>query len=272
MRTKKQLNQPHASTSTPKFVFGQLRQTRAKSLCSPFALCDKLFGSCSHSLLVRDKVLVSQNMAHNPNSNENDPNYNNCNTNPLSDMRQLSASSFEPLQLFSLAQQASQELLAEAFAPPPMTTQNVNEESLADISPIPLSSIRASASLVGGDDLYATSTGRSQGSTSANRRPIRGRPLNEREKFLLFVKILFRYLDRTDNPRLTQKAKQVVAECTRRNRMGDLDYTPLQPAVEARLRGTIGVEHWRRAKKYCDYYCQMNGLSLHHQVHSMAAV
>ena len=206
--------------------------------------------------------------------NENDAINNNNNdyeTNSWPDMPQLSASTLEPLQLFSLSQQASQELLAQAFAPPTMSPQASEQSLVVDIAPIPLSSIRVS-------DSYATtatptSSRRSEGSSTGKRKPIRGRHLNEREKFLLFIKILFRYLDRTDNPRLIQKAKLVVAECTRRNRMGDLNYTPLQSAVEARLRGTIGIEHWTRAKMYCDYYCQTKGLVSHHQqVHPMAAV
>lgn len=86
------------------------------------------------------------------------------------------------------------------------------------------------------------------------------RVLSEREQFVVFVKILFKCLDLTGDSKLRPKAKAVVRECTRRNRMGDSDYCPLQDAVERRLRGTVGELHWARAKLYFDQYCQKRGL------------
>lgn len=73
-------------------------------------------------------------------------------------------------------------------------------------------------------------------------------------RFLVFVKILLKYVDRTNNPQLRRNAKAVVAECTRRNRMGDAEYTPLQDAVERRLRISLGEVHWARAKQCFDTY------------------
>jgi len=86
------------------------------------------------------------------------------------------------------------------------------------------------------------------------------RSLTEREKFLIFVKILFKFLDQTADPRLKPRAKAVVTECTRRNRLGDSEYTPLQDAVERRLRHSVGEFYWTRAKLYFDSYCQRRGL------------
>lgn len=81
-----------------------------------------------------------------------------------------------------------------------------------------------------------------------------GRGLTERQQFLIFVKILLKYIDRTNNPQLRIRAKAVVAECTQRNRMGDTDYMPLQDAVERRLRVSLGEVHWARAKLCFDTY------------------
>jgi hypothetical protein len=78
--------------------------------------------------------------------------------------------------------------------------------------------------------------------------------LDERAKFLLLIKILLRYLSR--HPELQQRAKRVVAECTRRNRMGEANYRPLKQAVETHLRFVVGNKLWTRAKRYCDYYCE----------------
>jgi hypothetical protein len=88
----------------------------------------------------------------------------------------------------------------------------------------------------------------------------RWRNLGEREKFLLFIKALFLYLDRFNKPRLLRSAKAVVYECTRRNRMGNLNYTPLMEAIEYRLRAVVGNEFYSQLKSYFDYYCVKKGL------------
>ena len=86
------------------------------------------------------------------------------------------------------------------------------------------------------------------------------RQIGERERFFLFCKILFKYLERLNKPRLRQKAKAVVSECTRRNRMGDSQYSPLKQAVENRLRGVVGDAFWMRIESYCDTVCEQKGL------------
>lgn len=53
---------------------------------------------------------------------------------------------------------------------------------------------------------------------------------------------------------LLARVKSVVAECTLRNRQGDVDYTPLQPAVERRLRQSLGEIHWARAELCYENY------------------
>lgn len=71
--------------------------------------------------------------------------------------------------------------------------------------------------------------------------------MSNREHFLILIKILFKCLDQANEPELRNKAKQIVAECTRRNRQGDSNFTPLMEAVEKRLRGFVGEVQWRRA-------------------------
>jgi hypothetical protein len=85
------------------------------------------------------------------------------------------------------------------------------------------------------------------------------RALSEREVFLIFIKMLFTCIERSGNVRLRQHAKAIVSECTRRNRMGDSDYSPLQVAVETRLKNVVVEMFWNQAKIYTDYYCQQKG-------------
>lgn len=79
------------------------------------------------------------------------------------------------------------------------------------------------------------------------------RSMSDRSKFMVFVKVLLRYLDKLNNERLTQRTKQVIAECTRLHRNGALGYTSLSDALEFRLRSLIGDEHWNRAQNYCNF-------------------
>lgn len=98
--------------------------------------------------------------------------------------------------------------------------------------------------------------------TSPPTTPIR-RAITEREQFLLFIKILLKFIEQTGSPRLRQHTKAVVGECTRRNRMGDIDYVPLQDAVEVRLKNVVGDLTWARAKLYVDHYIAKRGIRLH---------
>ncbi|KAG7368924.1 hypothetical protein IV203_031667 [Nitzschia inconspicua] len=76
----------------------------------------------------------------------------------------------------------------------------------------------------------------------------------ERENFLIFIKILFKILDDAEEPHTKRKAKQIVLECRRKNQQGDPLYHPLMDAVESRLRRFVGEASWRRAHLYLNHY------------------
>ncbi|GAX27348.1 hypothetical protein FisN_23Lu124 [Fistulifera solaris] len=77
--------------------------------------------------------------------------------------------------------------------------------------------------------------------------------LSDRSMFVVFVKVLLRYMDKLSDERLTQRTKHAIAECTRLHRSGALGFTSLSDALEIRLRSLIGDEHWNRAQNYCTY-------------------
>ena len=72
--------------------------------------------------------------------------------------------------------------------------------------------------------------------------------------FLLFIKILLKCLSATQNHVLKDRTKAIVSECTKRNRLGDPAYMPLQKAVEIRLRPLVGENLWTRAQNYVQSY------------------
>lgn len=71
---------------------------------------------------------------------------------------------------------------------------------------------------------------------------------NERKMFFAFVKVLLKYLEKTNDDSLRKRAKAIISECTFRNRNGDSDYLCLQGAIERRLQQSLGPYHWDRAQ------------------------
>jgi hypothetical protein len=109
-------------------------------------------------------------------------------------------------------------------------------------------------------------------------RQLRRRSFNQYEEAYIFFKILFRLLARESsnstptsssigvafastsgacNPsELLWKAKQIVLECTRRNRDGQLDFQPLAQAVERHLRPAVGEYYWSLTYAYTRRFLQ----------------
>ena len=117
---------------------------------------------------------------------------------------------------------------------------------------------------------------RSQSSPHDLPLPLRKRQCqNPNQRFAAFVAILLLHLDGGDvvtskqgggtrsctkkNFKLTLQAKALVAECCRRNQMGDKNFSPLQESLSERLRGLVGEHHWKRAIYYLQIY-----LARHH--------
>jgi hypothetical protein len=76
----------------------------------------------------------------------------------------------------------------------------------------------------------------------------------QRIKFLLFIKILFRHLRTTRNFLLLARAQRLLRIIVREHRAGDPHYEPLFENIETRLRLLVGESHWRRAHYLMRYY------------------
>lgn len=79
------------------------------------------------------------------------------------------------------------------------------------------------------------------------------RQSNQRTRLLIFIKVILKYLD-CEDPSLQFEAKQIIKECTRKNREGILGYDPLADAITSQLRLTVGEVHWNRAKSLTSHY------------------
>lgn len=68
-----------------------------------------------------------------------------------------------------------------------------------------------------------------------------------KRRFVLFIKILMKNLQHTGDTETLAKARFIVFDCTRRNRLGDPKYSPLMDAICRRLRTELGEWHWYQA-------------------------
>jgi hypothetical protein len=84
--------------------------------------------------------------------------------------------------------------------------------------------------------------------------PTRSLVVQERENFLVFVKILFKILDDANEPHTKSKAKRIVLECRQRNQQGDPHYHPLMDAIEVRLKRFVGEASWHKAHLLLHHY------------------
>jgi hypothetical protein len=85
--------------------------------------------------------------------------------------------------------------------------------------------------------------------------------VNERQAFLIFIKILFRIISvNEENELLRRKARAIVFECTYQNRMRHEHYLDLQHAVASRLRLLVGESYWKQARDYLESYFSRRGI------------
>lgn len=101
----------------------------------------------------------------------------------------------------------------------------------------------------------------------------------QRQKFLIFVYILFKYIDeaakiqtctknindttankanehfRNKNKALKLQARQVIKECTNGCRLGIKGYSPLVNAIQSKLRIIPNIDsHWDLASQHCHFF------------------
>ena len=90
----------------------------------------------------------------------------------------------------------------------------------------------------------------------ANRLRQRKRLIQQRTRFTLFLKILFKRLEISGEQDLVQQAKRIVSICNRRKKMGDPKFESLVDSMETALRALVGEHHWIRCHAYMRYYIQ----------------
>lgn len=80
--------------------------------------------------------------------------------------------------------------------------------------------------------------------------------INTRQAFLLFIKILFRYLRCTRDRKLQRRVKALVRSITAESRLNDAEYMPLPSIMIILLQSEVGLIHWEKAEALFKTYCR----------------
>ena len=75
-----------------------------------------------------------------------------------------------------------------------------------------------------------------------------------RMSLLVFVKVLAKILEDAGEARLKKNAKRTIRECTRKNRSGDPDFTPLSVILPPLLHEVVGEVYYNRANMLTRLY------------------
>ncbi|KAL7526849.1 hypothetical protein ACHAXR_002558 [Thalassiosira sp. AJA248-18] len=80
-----------------------------------------------------------------------------------------------------------------------------------------------------------------------------------RVKFAIFLKILMQQLLLSDKEMHSQ-AQEMVRECTKSQREGKLQGTPLMSALKGRLFGLVGSDLWEESERYLQTYLDYHNI------------
>jgi hypothetical protein len=77
---------------------------------------------------------------------------------------------------------------------------------------------------------------------------------HERTMFFMFLKILLKSIEQSGDRVLSQQVRSAILTCTRRNRVGDPHFSPLDQVLKEYLRQMVGELNWAKAKDYQRVY------------------
>jgi hypothetical protein len=72
--------------------------------------------------------------------------------------------------------------------------------------------------------------------------------------FAVFLKVLIRCLERSNQTGVLNEARLIIRTCCRGHKLGDPSYTSLDRSIDRELRLLIDKTTWNRARRYTLYY------------------
>ena len=94
---------------------------------------------------------------------------------------------------------------------------------------------------------------RTAASSSSHQVSVSDKEKKEKEKFLMFTRVLMKYLEQRDQDMHT-RAKAQIKECYEKNKQGDPNFKSLTTSMKARLKQTVGDVYWKKAHDYLDHF------------------
>jgi len=83
---------------------------------------------------------------------------------------------------------------------------------------------------------------------SDQEKAVRQQRLKHRMNLFVFVQVLLKYLAKVDRD-LSFLCKEVLQECSKKNKAGDPAYRSLAMSIQLQLRKTVGETHWARVEQ-----------------------
>lgn len=68
-----------------------------------------------------------------------------------------------------------------------------------------------------------------------------------KETFLLFTRVLIKYLEQKD-PHVHQQVKAIIKDCAERNKRGEPGYESVTTSMRSRLKRVVSESYWARAE------------------------
>jgi len=93
------------------------------------------------------------------------------------------------------------------------------------------------------------SVGGSSSSGSSRERDIK----KQKEKFLMFTRVLIKYLEQKDK-RMHQQAKIIIKDCAERNKRQEPGYESVTESMKRRLKELVGDHYWKKANDYLIHF------------------
>jgi hypothetical protein len=75
----------------------------------------------------------------------------------------------------------------------------------------------------------------------------------QKEKFLIFTRVLMKYLEQKD-PTLHLQVKDIIRDCAQRNSRKEAGYESVTAAMKRRLKEVVNDTYWERAEVYLEHF------------------
>lgn len=100
---------------------------------------------------------------------------------------------------------------------------------------------------------HQSSASRQYNSSTANEAEIK----KNKEKFLIFTRVLLKYLESKDPP-LQKQVKAIIKDCADRNKRGERGYESVTMSMRSRLKAVVNEGYWKRAEGYLEHFLKNN--------------